>query len=107
MEGILYRWAVALQEYDFKIVYRKGTLNNNADALSRRRELTSVSTAITGTQTKVAMVEINSLSCYIYIMFITHRESKFMSWSCKVLVFSLAIHFNASVTFLLRVLEIL
>ena len=27
MEGILYRWAVALQEYDFKIVYRKGTLN--------------------------------------------------------------------------------
>ena len=58
MEGILYRWAVALQEYDFIIVYRKGTLNNNADALSRQRELTSVSTAITGTQTKVAMVEI-------------------------------------------------
>ena len=58
MESILYHWAVALQEYDFKIVYRKGTLNNNADALSRRRELTLVSTAITGTQTKVAMVEI-------------------------------------------------
>eukprot|EP00731_Ephydatia_muelleri_P009604 Em0005g190a len=58
MEGILYRWAVALQEYDFIIVYRKGTLNNNADALSRQRELTLVSTAITGTQTKVAMVEI-------------------------------------------------
>ena len=56
--GYSHCWAVALQEYDFKIVYRKGTLNNNADALSRRRELTSVSTAITGTQTKVAMVEI-------------------------------------------------
>ena len=39
-------------------MYRKGTLNNNADALSRWRELTSVSTAITETQTKVAMVEI-------------------------------------------------
>ena len=35
MEGMLCRWALAMQEYDFKIVYRKGTLNLNADALSR------------------------------------------------------------------------
>ena len=28
-------WALAMQEYNFEIVYRKGTLNNNADALSR------------------------------------------------------------------------
>ena len=35
MEGLLCRWALALQEYDFKIVYWKGTLNTNADALSR------------------------------------------------------------------------
>ena len=61
MEGLLYRWAVALQEYNFKIVYRKGTLNSNADALSRRkesRELTQVLTAATGTQTKVVILEI-------------------------------------------------
>ena len=35
MEGMLCRWALAMQEYDFKIVYRKGSLNTNADALSR------------------------------------------------------------------------
>ncbi|KAL5474399.1 hypothetical protein EMCRGX_G026341 [Ephydatia muelleri] len=36
MEGILCRWAIALQEYTYTLVYRKGTLNGNADALSRR-----------------------------------------------------------------------
>ena len=35
MEGLLCRWALALQEYSFTIVYRKGALNANADSLSR------------------------------------------------------------------------
>eukprot|EP00731_Ephydatia_muelleri_P008077 Em0004g415a len=38
MEGILCRWAIALQEYTYTILYRKGTLNGNADALSRRAD---------------------------------------------------------------------
>ena len=30
------RWALATQEYDFTISYRKGSANGNADALSRK-----------------------------------------------------------------------
>ena len=37
MEGLLCRWELALQEYSFTIVYRKGALNANADSLSRCR----------------------------------------------------------------------
>ena len=32
---MLCRWSLAIQEYDFKIVHRKGSSNSNADALSR------------------------------------------------------------------------
>ena len=35
MEGMLCRWALVMQEYDYRIMYRKGALNGNADALSR------------------------------------------------------------------------
>ena len=34
-EGRLCRWALALQEFDFEIKYRRGSSNGNADALSR------------------------------------------------------------------------
>ena len=34
--GRLARWALQLQQYDFEIIHRAGTLNGNADALSRR-----------------------------------------------------------------------
>ena len=35
MEGLLCRWALSLQEFDFYIEYRRGATNANADALSR------------------------------------------------------------------------
>ena len=36
MEGMLCHWALSIQEFNFDIAYRKGSLNTNADALSRR-----------------------------------------------------------------------
>ena len=38
MEGLLCKWSLSLQEFDFNIEYRKGALNTNADALSRCHE---------------------------------------------------------------------
>lgn len=37
MEGLIARWVLATQEYDFTVLYRKGKENVNADALSRRQ----------------------------------------------------------------------
>ena len=37
-QGLLCQWALAFQEYDFDIIYHKGLLNSNADALSQRED---------------------------------------------------------------------
>ena len=41
--GRLARWALRLQQYDFDIIHRPGVANGNADALSRRRYSSTVS----------------------------------------------------------------
>jgi hypothetical protein len=42
MEGLLCRWALAIQEYDFALCYKKRKDNSNADALSRCPYATTV-----------------------------------------------------------------
>ncbi|KAL5479703.1 hypothetical protein EMCRGX_G023263 [Ephydatia muelleri] len=64
MEGLLCRWALALQEYDFRIVYRKVSLNTNADALSWRKgpELTATTRIDAGLSTvQIHEVQRNAL----------------------------------------------
>ena len=51
MEGILCRWALAIQEYDFHIVYRKGSLNANVDALSCTNNTPAITLATPHTST--------------------------------------------------------
>ena len=57
MEGLLCRWALAMEEYSFDIVYRKGSLNGNADALSRLPATTSTTVAMTSATPKVTDIQ--------------------------------------------------
>ena len=59
MEGMLCRWALAMQEFSFDISYRKGSLNGYADALSCRIDSGEVDTAAV-TTTEVSLAEIRA-----------------------------------------------
>ena len=57
MKGLFCLWSLAIQEYDFAIVYRKGSLNTVADAMSRRvqPEVPSAATQLRTDQDKEEM----------------------------------------------------
>ena len=57
MEGLLCRWALAMEEYNFQIVYSKGTLNDNAGALSRQPHSISAPVAMTSTTKQITDVQ--------------------------------------------------
>jgi hypothetical protein len=44
----LLRWRIQLEEYDYEILYKKGALNTNADALSRTNTLAKEETKTIG-----------------------------------------------------------
>ena len=46
-----------MEEYNFQIVYRKGTLNGNADALSHQPHSISASVAMTSTTKQITDVQ--------------------------------------------------
>ncbi|VDH91423.1 Hypothetical predicted protein [Mytilus galloprovincialis] len=63
--GRLARWAMFLQSYDYEIIYKKGTANGNADALSRRpydteiATITTTATVESSTQTEASFIELD------------------------------------------------
>jgi len=56
MEGTLQCWALAVQEFNFDIVYRRGTLNTNANALFRKEQSLTDVTALTSMSISVEEV---------------------------------------------------
>ena len=57
MKGFLCHWALAMEEYNFNIVYCKGFLNGNADALSHLQATTLKTVPMTSTTPKVTNIQ--------------------------------------------------
>ena len=76
MEGLLCRWALAMEEYNFQIVYRKGTLNGNADALSRRPN--PISTPVTMTSTTKQIIDVQQAKQNVIMHWSTQLASKLL-----------------------------
>ena len=55
--GLVVSLALAMEEYNFNIVYCKGSLNGNADALSRLPATNSKTVAITSTTLNVTDIQ--------------------------------------------------
>ena len=61
MEELLQRWALAMQEYTFDIVYQKGVENTNADSLSHNPVSALHSVAATSSQPVTTDIQLAQL----------------------------------------------
>ena len=62
----LLRWRIKLEEYDYKVVYRKGALNTNADGLSRISTLAAEMGAHGEKRKRVSDDEVKATILYEY-----------------------------------------
>ena len=72
MEGLLARWALAIQEYDFTITYRKGLEHGNADAFSRK-EYSDPEHAAATTQLPLLMEDLQQQQLSDPVIYQIHR----------------------------------
>ena len=72
MEGLLARWALAIQEYDFTITYRKGLEHGNADALSWK-EYSDPEHAAATTQLPLLMEDLRQQQLSDPVIYEIHR----------------------------------
>ena len=80
MEGLLCRWTLALQVYNFTIVYHKGLLNSNADALSRLGQTEAKTAQAVITIASISPVELHTAQQEDEV---TREISKALSQSCQ------------------------
>jgi transposase InsO family protein len=62
----LLRWRIKLEEYEYEVVYKKGALNTNADALSRINKLTTKEKAPEEKRERVTGEEMKATILYEY-----------------------------------------
>ena len=86
MEGLLCHWTLAREEYNFKIMCRKGTLNGNADALSHRPHSISAPVAMTSSTKQITDVQQVQQNDQIYYALL-HSSSKPTTITMKQSVF--------------------
>ena len=86
MEGMLCRWALALQEFDFKVSYRPGSRNGNANALSRVSVgATSVETSVAHHDQLKADQQQDPIVSALYQALVSGNKKQLISKACSTL----------------------
>ena len=86
MEGMLCHWALALQEFDFKVSYRPSSRNGNADALSRVPVgATSVETSVANHNQLKADQQQDPIVFALYQAMVSGNKKQLIPKTCSTL----------------------